>query len=138
MNDDFEQQLRRQSSRQLPSDWRADILRTAHASSRPRLSNRPSSILHHLSSFLWPHPRAWAGLAAAWLVIIVLNLAAHDASARTAQKSAPPSPETIIALRQQERLLAELIGPQEISSAEEPRRTSHSPRSERRDEILNA
>jgi len=138
MNDNFEQQLQRQSPRQLPSDWRADILRAAHAAASPRLSNRPSSILHQLSSFLWPHPRAWAGLAAVWLAIFALNLSARDASPRTAQRSAPPSPDSLVALRQQERLLAELIGSPEISNAEEPRRPGRAPRSERRDGILNA
>jgi len=144
MNDDFEQQLQRQSPRPLPSDWRADILQAARAATDARSPRRseakagPSSILHHLSSFLWPHPHAWAALATAWLVILALNLSARDASSRTAQRPAPPSPDSLVALRQQERLLAELIGSPEISNAEEPRRSGHAPRSERRDEALNA
>jgi len=136
MNDDFEQQLQRQSPRQPPREWRGEILDTARAaSSQP---HPPPFVLQVLASLLWPHPRAWAGLAAVWLVILVLNLSAHDGSPRTAQKSAPPAPETIVALRQQQRLLAELIGSPETARAEEPPRPGRAPRSERRDGIQNA
>jgi hypothetical protein len=136
MNDDFEQQLQRQSPRPLPSDWRADILRPAHAAATPR-SSHPSSILHSLSSLLWPHPRAWAALATVWIVIFVLNFSARDESPQVAQKPAPPSPEMLMALRQQKLMLAELIGTPEAPAAEEARRY-FGPRSERATETLNA
>ena len=67
--DQFEQRLRRQPVKSIPSAWREEILSTARAAS-PRLSTldpRPgvlSIIRHQLSTLLWPHPKAWAGLAA--------------------------------------------------------------------------
>lgn len=85
-----------------------------------------------------PCPRAWAGLAAVWLVIFAINLSLRDKSETVAQKTPPPSPELIMALRQQERLLAELIGPRETPAAERPDPFLPRPRSERRDQMLMA
>jgi hypothetical protein len=67
-----------------------------------------------------------------------VNFSFRDKSDVIAKKSSPPSPELIMALRQQKHMLAELIGPRETSAVEPPRRFLPHPRSERRDEILNA
>ena len=56
---------------------------------------------------------AWIGLAAAWLVIIALNVASSDnahASATLAFAPTKRSPEMLQALREQQRLFAELVG----------------------------
>jgi hypothetical protein len=142
----FEQRLSRQPPRQIPSAWRAEILaaaRTAQAACHPSpvtrhlKPSRPSSILHILSSLLWPHPKAWAGLAAVWIFIFAVNFSMRDSSPRLAEKSAPPSPEVIVELRQQQRLFAELIGPRESRDADRPRIFTPRPRGERT-EILAA
>ena len=39
----------------------------------------------------------------------------RDKTPVVAEKSAPPSPEVIVELRQQQRLLAELMGPRETA-----------------------
>jgi hypothetical protein len=140
--DDFEQKLARQTLRQAPSAWREEILATANSASRPapqapRL-NGLTTIHHQLSTLLWPNQKAWACLAVAWLVILALNFSMRDKSDVIAKKSSPPSPELIMALRQQKHMLAELIGQRETSAVEPPRRFLRQPRSERRDEILNA
>jgi hypothetical protein len=138
--DDFELRLQRQPLRPIPPAWRAEILaaaRTAQAACHPSSVTRhlkpswPSSILHSLSSLLWPHPKAWAGLAAVWILILAVNFSMRDSSPRLAEKSAPPSPEMIVELRQQQRLFAELVGPRETRDADRPRIFTPRPRGER-------
>jgi len=142
--DEFEETLQRQPLRPIPQGWRAEILRNAQAaagSRLPTLDTRPSllSILNsQLSALLWPSPRAWAGLAAVWVAILAMNLAARDKSPTIAKDVTPPSPEMIMALRQQERLLAELVERPEPRETERSKAVPPRPRSERRDELLMA
>ena len=131
----FESRLSRQPLQQVPADWRGEILAAAESASRPA-PRAPrlvwlSAINHQLSTLLWPHPRAWAGLAAAWIFIIAVNFSMRDSSPRMAEKSAPPSPEMIVELRQQQLLLAELMGPRETRDADRPRIFAPRPRGER-------
>ena len=88
---------------------------TQHA---PRLASLLSTLHHQLSTLLWPHPTAWAGLAAVWLVILGINLTTRDASPAVAKHASPVSPQVFMAFQEQERLLSELIGPGETPVAE--------------------
>ena len=45
----------------------------------------------------------------------------RDTTPVVAEKSAPPSPEVIVELRQQQRMLAELIGAGQVGDAEPPK-----------------
>ena len=94
--DDFEKRLQRQPLRQMPGEWREEILSAARQASLPEHAPRtthhvppsPSllSTLHHqLSTLLWPHPTAWAGLAAVWVVILGINLTTRDATTAVAK-----------------------------------------------------
>jgi len=85
---------------------------------------------------IWPSRRIWAGLAAVWVLIFVFNFSQRDPAELMARKSPPPSPEMILTFRQQERLLAELIGPNETQAAEPPKPFLPRPRSEERIETL--
>ena len=85
---------------------------------------------------IWPCRRIWTGLAAVWIALFIFNFSQRDPSELMARKSPPPSPEMILAFRQQERLLAELIGPNETRAAEPPKPFLPQPRSEGRIEIL--
>jgi hypothetical protein len=87
---------------------------------------------------IWPSRRIWAGLAATWILIFVFNFSQRDPAELMARKSPPPSPEMILTFRQQERLLAELIGPNEAQAATPPKPFLPQPRSEGRFEILTA
>jgi hypothetical protein len=145
--DDFEKRLQRQPLRQVPGEWRDEILSAARQTSSPHHASR---ITHHvppslsllstlnsqLSIVLWPHPTAWAGLAAVWLVILGINLTTRDVSQSVAKHAAPVSPQLIMAFQEQERLLSELIGPRETPAAERPKPGPARPRSEGRRALL--
>lgn len=136
--DAFEQRLQHQPLRQIPAAWREEILAGAQPISCPRPSTLDFRPAGWFSTLLWPCPLAWAGLAAVWLVIFAVNFSIRDESHAIARKSPPPSPEFIMALRQQERLLTELIGSRETPVAERPKPFQPQPRSELRNEILMA
>ena len=71
--DAFEQQLRRQSPASPPASWRAEILAEARlASASGGRESRPT-LIALLREWLWPHPAAWASLAAIWLVLISVH-----------------------------------------------------------------
>jgi len=62
MNDRFEEKLRHQPFRPVPSSWRREIL---NATPVPPAAWR---------EWLWPSPVAWGALAAAWVLIALLQL----------------------------------------------------------------
>jgi hypothetical protein len=143
MNDEmeqFERRVSRQPLRQLPADWRGEILATANASAPPAANAaRPgflSALNHQLSTVFWPHPKAWAGLAAAWIFIFAVNFSMRDPSPRVAEKYSPPSPEVIVELKKQQRLFAELVGPLQPSDADRQKMFSPKPRSQRAEMLM--
>jgi hypothetical protein len=85
---------------------------------------------------VWPCRRTWAALAAVWIALFIFNASQRDKSELAALKLPPPSPEMILTFRQQEKLLAELIGPNEPQAVEPPKPFLPQPRSEGRIEIL--
>ena len=137
MDSEFEKKLRRQPVKEIPSAWRAEILAAARAEQPIRHSSfviRPgwlSTLNSQLSTFFWPHPRAWAGLAAVWVCILALNFSTRDKSVMVAEKSSPPSPEVIVELRKQQRLFAELMEPREAPVADRAKTDVPHPRSGR-------
>jgi hypothetical protein len=139
--DDFEKRLQRQPLRQVPAGWRAEILSAARAVETPRCGVGQRSALslpailstlnHQLSIILWPHPRAWAGLAAVWVLIFAVNFSMRDTTRVVAEKAAPPSREVIAELKQQQRMMAELIGARDTGDADRPKSLVPQPRSQR-------
>ena len=127
MNDDFEQKLQRQPLRQVPAGWRAEILREGRRVAVPETGNTntvsPSKLNWRtiLTTIFWPHPRAWAGLAAVWVLILAVDFSVRDPGPVRAEKSAPSSPEVMVELRQQQRLLVELLGSSQTREAEPPK-----------------
>jgi hypothetical protein len=113
--DDFEKKLGRQPMRDIPGHWRDEILRAAAAREE-----------RWWEAWLWPSPRAWAGLAAAWVVILGINLA----TTRNAPRQVAFSRQELRELQQQQQMLANLIAP--TPNGELPRpKTTLSPRSDR-------
>jgi hypothetical protein len=143
-DDQFEQRLRRQPVKPIPSAWRQEILAaTEHACAAGHASRIThhallSTINHQLSTLLWPHPKAWAGLAAVWLVIFAVNFATADKTIVTAGASPPSSIDLLRGLRPHEQLLAELNGRPDAPEADRPKSVPPRPHSQRREEILTA
>ncbi len=146
MNDEtepFERRLSRQPPREIPTHWRAELLSAAHAAGPQPSARDPrpsllSTLISQLSTVFQPYPRAWAGLAAAWVVILTLQLTSRDATEIVARNTPPPSPEMLIVLRQQKLLLAELAERPEPRAVEPPKALPLRPRSDRYHEMLTA
>lgn len=140
-DDQFEKRLQGLPHRPVPPAWRQEVLSSARAAAVPRSSPRaaPTSIRAVLSAMLWPHPKAWAALAAAWLLIFALDLAAREPAQPDMARRAPPvSPQLRELLRQQEQLSAELAGPAETLKAAPAKPASAPPRSERSENFMRA
>ena len=126
---EFEQRLRSVPVKPLPGNWRAEILAAA-AAAQPSPVHRVNDALTWRArltaawrSLFWPHPRSWAGLAAVWVIIAILHFSQRDDSPVLAEKSAPPTPEMLADLRQQQQMLAELLGPHGAGEADRPKKT---------------
>ena len=79
---------------------------------------------------IWPCRRIWAGLACAWALIVILNVASSEPTPRLVGKAKPQSREEIQALVQQRQLLAQMMESQsEPNEKREPNPLG--PRSER-------
>jgi hypothetical protein len=136
--DDFEKRLQQQPMRQVPTEWRAEVLQAARTAAN---SNHESRITNHesflstlnsqLRALLWPCPQAWAGLAAVWVAIFALNFSTHEPRVVVKNNSAPHPRETQTALLDQRRELNRLLDSLSPSVAQH----FPSPRSERRREI---
>jgi hypothetical protein len=141
MDSEFEKRLQHRPLKRVPGEWRAEILaaaraaRTSHEERNAADSNRSwlSTINSQLSTLLWPHPKAWAGLAGVWMCIAVLNFSMREKPAMIAEAKAspPPSPEMVAELKQQQKMMAELIGAGEMRVADRQRTVLPKPRSER-------
>jgi len=132
----FERRLARQRLRKVPAAWRAEMLAAARAAqpadaSRAAHRSLLTTLNAQLSTLLWPHPAAWAGLAAVWILILGVDFADRDHSPVMAGNSAPPSPEMLAELKQQQRMLVELMGSREAGEADRPQYAAPRPRTGR-------
>jgi hypothetical protein len=76
--DPFEQRLHCQTLRQVPSEWRADILAAA-AASRLETTKQPTAageieLIEWWRLWFARLPMAWSALAAIWIALIGVNL----------------------------------------------------------------
>lgn len=90
----------------------------------PQRRSSSRSWLSALEEFLRIPRPVLGGLAAAWLLIITLNIASRDTAAPSSP--APPpmaraSKDTLQALREQKRLFAEWLGALKEADADAPR-----------------
>jgi hypothetical protein len=133
--DEFEQHLQRQTLRQVPAGWREEILSSARdAQAAAHTSHGPhrkflSAFQQRLSALLWPNPKAWAGLAAIWIFILMLNVSMREKAPVVAENISPPSPEMLVALLKQQKLFAEWMGASDAPEADRPKVFLPHPRS---------
>src|SRR5882724_2346283 len=119
--DDFEERVRRQPLRELPPQWRREILSSAiHATPRARAS-AVTNLRAQLSALLWPCPQAWAGLAVIWLGLLVVNFAVTDKTETVAKRKIPAATQMMV-LREQQQILTELIEPHQSPAMDRPKR----------------
>lgn len=148
---EFERQLREQPVRPIPAHWREEILRAAQVQSGGHVEAdgaglQPRKRIEVASAWwrelFWPHPVAWAGLAAVWVVIIGLSRVGMPPGHSSAlaklpvSRSAPASPAMKMALAEQWKLREELLngktGWEEAPAPAEPPPAATRPRSQAR------
>ena len=83
--DDFERRLSEQLMKELPPEWRAEILGNA----QPRAKARPTRQAGWWHEWLWPSPVAWGTLAAMWVVGLCLNAASREPVSQQARADRP-------------------------------------------------
>ena len=93
---------------------------------------KEQSWLTHLPGNIWreligPYRKAWAGFVVVWVAIIFANIAIRQSAAPMAKNS---SSEVAADFKQQQYLLAELIGTDDRHIAEPPKKSTPQPRSE--------
>ena len=130
--DDFEKQLERQTFRDVPPEWRADILNAACVASTPLASRPAPQASPWWHDWLWPAPQAWAGLAAVWLIILGLNLSPSGSKTPAIVASTTPaSAAAATNLIEQRRELARLLDNALESQPAQKSPAPPGPRSER-------
>jgi anti-sigma factor RsiW len=116
----------------LQMRW-ANAIRTAGEPKTIRTLSLGLALRTAWRELIWPCRRIWTGLAAAWLAILALNLAHSERGQMVATRATTPPGEIRLVFQEQQRVLAEIIGPTlSASPAEPPRRPNNQPRSERR------
>ena len=78
----------------------------------------------------------WSGLAAVWLALLAIHLSLQPAAVTITHSS--PASEMILTFHQDQKLLRELIGPDESRPAQSPQPILPQPRSERRTGLILA
>ena len=133
--DDFEERARAQRLRDLPPEWRQEILSAARGVATPARPHFIAQLTARLTGLLWPSPPAWAGFAAVWLGIIAMNVVLAEKTDAVAKKSEPSSARMMMVLKEQEQILTELIEPHETPMRRQ-KAPDIRPRSQRRLEFL--
>lgn len=135
--DDFESQLQRQPLRGLPAEWRGEMLSAA----KEAVADDEPGFWGTLWQELFITPRkAWVGMAAVWLMALILNLSSGaEPATPMAEQPVESTPEAMQMVREQQKLRDELLGvgvaAVELSPADRPR-DGLKPRSERREDYV--
>jgi hypothetical protein len=137
MNDsEFEKRLRSEPLRQIPPEWRAEILQGTARSQPSTLDHRPSVVslpllgtLKLWRELIWPARRVWTGFALVWVAIVAINLADAEQSGKLEANAKVPLGNLITVWERQQELLTELNGV-ENPDMDKPRQSISKPRSE--------
>ncbi|HWX18571.1 MAG TPA: hypothetical protein VN578_01570 [Candidatus Binatia bacterium] len=115
--DRMREELLKSEMRNAKSEWNPDF--------RFGLVSAAATVWRRL---IWPSRRVWAGLAAVWVLLLLINLS--DGKPASLYPHAASGPAVVQALVEQKQLLAELLQASQPTPAERPRPTPR-PRSER-------
>jgi hypothetical protein len=132
----FEEHLCRQPLREVPADWRREILSAARAEGVPEVSRRAvreslaGRFRRRLNTWLWPHPVAWSVLGVCWVVILAVNLSLHEPVPLLAKKSLPMNADALAEFKRERLLLVELAGAQETPDVDRAKKNAQQPRTE--------
>jgi hypothetical protein len=85
---------------------------------------------------IWPARRAWAGLAAAWLLILAANLDFRLGAPLTPLHLSPGSAGLALTIREQEQLITELTEAPQPEKSQPRTSPKPQPRSQRRGALL--
>lgn len=97
----------------------------------PVVPGRASALEAGWRQLLWSLRWHLAGLSAAWLAVVALNIGSPSAPAPRLARQNEPSPQQLMAsLRENQRQLRELIGAPAAESAPEAQTPAPSPRSQ--------
>ena len=130
-----------------------DLLLARHANAQPKLdalrhrvvvdyadagaditeaAARPGILAQLWMELFWSCRRAWLGLVSAWALILILNLTARPAATTATDLASrtPPTTEIRLALAEQARLRAELLGTDQRPPAQARKPLVPGPRSE--------
>jgi hypothetical protein len=117
--------------------WTSAV-RAAGRSAKPGSAGwvrRPNPILtlrEWWQAVIWPCRRHWAALAMVWGVILAGHFSLRDDLPTRALRPSPPSQAMIVALKERETILAELLtDPSASREADRPKFFSPKPRTER-------
>ena len=95
----FAHELKSQPLRRVPEHWREQILRAASADTLKR-ERQP-----WWAALLWPSPKAWATLAAAWALIICFSVVTHERSGPEESRAAA---QVRMAMEEKRRLQSDI------------------------------
>src|SRR5205085_2421149 len=118
-------QLSSQKIRPIPTHWKGQILSAAARSTPSPLPQEAWT----WRDLLWPCPQVWAGFAAAWLLVLFLNISITEKSTPTTM-AARPTAAPVDGYAERQRLLAEILGDTRkppIQPSFVPRRRSEAP-----------
>jgi len=93
------------------------------AAGEPAMANRPASLTAFQTwwrDVIWPRRRIWAGLAAVWVVILMVNLSQRSPSPSMITR--PQSASEMASFRDQRKLLNELLAERSWPVAAEQRK----------------
>lgn len=108
---------------------RRNALETAFPRAVEHSSSAAGTLPLRVAAVLWrqlilPCRGFWAGLAAVWAIIIVLNLTGGQKSVQMARYSSPPDNAALAVLREQRELLSQLLEPPAPTPADRPKTTA--------------
>jgi hypothetical protein len=97
-----------------------DLAACARSAAEPGLQRPPAFDLAAAARRFWqntfkPWRRAWIGIGAVWLGLLVFSVATGETPRTTAAKPPRPDPEALAVLRKQRQLRAQLLGTGEVT-----------------------